>query len=81
VQVVLTLSFDQGAVATEARVAEDAGYDGIATGEHLFFHVPHANSFVALAAAGGNQSHPVAQLTHHPSAVSRRHGRETGHHS
>jgi alkanesulfonate monooxygenase SsuD/methylene tetrahydromethanopterin reductase-like flavin-dependent oxidoreductase (luciferase family) len=56
VQVVLTLSFDQGAVATEACVAEDAGYDGIATGEHLFFHVPHANSFVALAAAAGATS-------------------------
>lgn len=55
-QVVLTLSFDQGAVATEARVAEDARYDGIATGEHLFFHVPHANSFVALAAAAGATS-------------------------
>lgn len=50
---VLTLSFDQGAVAAEARAAEEAGYDGVAIGEHLFFHGPHPNSFVALAAAAG----------------------------
>jgi alkanesulfonate monooxygenase SsuD/methylene tetrahydromethanopterin reductase-like flavin-dependent oxidoreductase (luciferase family) len=56
VQVVLTLSFDQQAVAAEARTAEDAGYDGVATGEHLFFHGPHANAFVALAAAAGATS-------------------------
>jgi probable F420-dependent oxidoreductase len=53
VQVFLTLSFDQRAVATEARAAEEAGYDGIAAGEHLFFHGPHPNGFVALAAAAG----------------------------
>ena len=52
-QVFLTLSFDQQAVATEARAAEDAGYDGLAAGEHLFFHGPHPNGFVALAAAAG----------------------------
>ena len=40
---VLTLSADQGAVAAESRAAEDAGYDGVATGEHLFFHGPVAN--------------------------------------
>jgi probable F420-dependent oxidoreductase len=56
VQVVLTLSFDQQAIAAEARTAEDAGYDGVATGEHLFFHGPHANGFVALAAAAGATS-------------------------
>jgi probable F420-dependent oxidoreductase len=53
VRVVLTLSFDQTAVATEARQAEEAGYDGVATGEHLFFHGPHPNGFVSLAAAAG----------------------------
>ena len=52
-QVFLTLSFDQRAVAAEARAAEQAGYDGLATGEHLFFHGPHPNGFVALAAAAG----------------------------
>jgi probable F420-dependent oxidoreductase len=56
VQVILSLSFDQQAVAAEARAAEDAGYDGVATGEHLFFHGPHANGFVALAAAAGATS-------------------------
>jgi probable F420-dependent oxidoreductase len=53
VQVYLTLSFDQRAIADEARTAEEAGYDGVATGEHLFFHGPHPNGFVALAAAAG----------------------------
>lgn len=52
-QVVLTLSADQTSVAAEARAAENAGYAGIATGEHLFFHSPHPNAFVALAAAAG----------------------------
>jgi probable F420-dependent oxidoreductase len=55
-QVVLTLSSDQTAVAAEARAAEEAGYAGIATGEHLFFHSPHPNAFVALAAAAGATS-------------------------
>ena len=50
---ILTLSFDQQAVAAEARAAEEAGYDGVAAGEHLFFHGPHPNGFVALAAAAG----------------------------
>jgi len=53
VRVVLTLSFDQSAVAAEARHAEDAGYDGVSVGEHLFFHGPHPNGFIALAAAAG----------------------------
>jgi probable F420-dependent oxidoreductase len=55
-QVFLTLSFDQRSVPAEARAAEDAGYDGVATGEHLFFHGPHPNGFVALAAAAGATS-------------------------
>jgi probable F420-dependent oxidoreductase len=53
VRVALTLSFDQRAVAAEARQAEGLGYDGVAVGEHLFFHGPHPNGFVALAAAAG----------------------------
>ena len=52
-RVVLTLSGDQGAVAAQARAAEDAGYHGVSTGEHLFFHGPVANGFVSLAAAAG----------------------------
>ncbi|MFW3168650.1 LLM class flavin-dependent oxidoreductase [Geodermatophilus sp. CPCC 206100] len=55
-RVVLSLSSDQTAVAAEARSAEDAGYDGVATGEHLFFHSTHPNGFVALAAAAGATS-------------------------
>jgi probable F420-dependent oxidoreductase len=34
-----------------ARRAEDAGFDFVAAGEHLFFHGPVHNAFVALAAA------------------------------
>jgi probable F420-dependent oxidoreductase len=52
-RVVLTLGPDQQAVAAEARAAEDAGYDGVAAGEHLFFHSAHPNGFIALAAAAG----------------------------
>ncbi|SDD46987.1 probable F420-dependent oxidoreductase, Rv2161c family [Geodermatophilus telluris] len=55
-RVVLTLGADQQTVAAQARAAEEAGYDGIATGEHLFFHSPHPNAFVALAAAAGATS-------------------------
>jgi probable F420-dependent oxidoreductase len=39
-----------------AATAEDTGYDGVAAGEHLFFHGPHPNGFVALAAAAGATS-------------------------
>lgn len=52
-RVMRTLGPDQGAVAAEARSAENAGYDGVATGEHLFFHGPVTNGFVTLAAAAG----------------------------
>jgi probable F420-dependent oxidoreductase len=55
-RVVLTLDYTQGVVGPEARAAEDAGYDGLATGEHLFFHGPHPNAFVTLAAAAGATS-------------------------
>ena len=55
-RVVLTLSSDQTATAAEARAAEDAGFDGVGTGEHLFFHGPVTNGFVALAAAAGATS-------------------------
>ena len=55
-RVVVTLGPDQGAVAAEARAAEDAGFDGVATGEHLFFHGPVTNGFVTLAAAAGATS-------------------------
>jgi alkanesulfonate monooxygenase SsuD/methylene tetrahydromethanopterin reductase-like flavin-dependent oxidoreductase (luciferase family) len=40
-------------ITAHARRAEEAGFDAVACGEHLFFHVPTANAFVALAAAAG----------------------------
>ncbi|HEY2206068.1 MAG TPA: LLM class flavin-dependent oxidoreductase [Pseudonocardia sp.] len=49
----ITLGRAQAEMADEARWAEDAGFDTVATGEHLFFHGPTANGFVALAAAAG----------------------------
>ncbi|MFD7011952.1 LLM class flavin-dependent oxidoreductase [Rhodococcus jostii] len=36
-----------------ARRAENLGFDLLACGEHVFFHVPAPNAFVALAAAAG----------------------------
>lgn len=55
-RVFLTLGFDARTAAAEARAAEAAGYDGVATGEHLFFHGPQTNGFVSLAAAAGATS-------------------------
>lgn len=36
-----------------ARRAEELGYDLVACGEHVFFHAPAPNAFVALAAVAG----------------------------
>ena len=55
-RIVLTLGSEPGSVAAQARAAEDSGYDGVATGEHLFFHGPVTNGFVTLAAAAGATS-------------------------
>jgi probable F420-dependent oxidoreductase len=49
----VTLGYDQAAVARDARWAEEAGFDQVAAGEHLFFHGPVTNAFVTLAAAAG----------------------------
>lgn len=49
----LGLGPEQSSVAADARAAEDAGYDGISWGEHLFFHGPTPNAFVTMAAAAG----------------------------
>jgi len=38
-------------VTTYARRAEDAGFDALACGEHLFYHGATCNAFVVLAAA------------------------------
>ncbi len=40
-------------VAGLAREAETSGFDFLACGEHVFFHGPALNAFVALAAAAG----------------------------
>jgi alkanesulfonate monooxygenase SsuD/methylene tetrahydromethanopterin reductase-like flavin-dependent oxidoreductase (luciferase family) len=44
-------SGEPGGVAGEARWAEQAGFDLITAGEHLFFHGPTSNAFITLAAA------------------------------
>jgi probable F420-dependent oxidoreductase len=49
----ITLGPDQPNLASQARWAESAGFDQVAIGEHLFFHGPTTNGFVALAAAAG----------------------------
>jgi probable F420-dependent oxidoreductase len=56
VRVFWLLSGEQRSAASEAQSAESAGYDGVATGEHLFFHGPVPNAFVSLAAAAGATS-------------------------
>lgn len=47
---------DLARVVPLARRAEELGYDLVACGEHVFFHVPTTNAFVALAAAAGATS-------------------------
>jgi probable F420-dependent oxidoreductase len=57
-----------------ARRAEELGYDLLACGEHVFFHVPSTNAFVALAADAGVTSRirllsAVTLLPTYPAAV------------
>lgn len=49
----ITLSHDQTRTAAEAAEIESAGFDVVATGEHLFFHGPVSNGLIQLAAAAG----------------------------
>ena len=44
---------DPAEVTGLAREAEQSGFDFLACGEHVFFHSPAPNAFVALAAAAG----------------------------
>ena len=37
----------------QAREAETLGFDGVASGEHVFFHGPVGNCFIALTGRGG----------------------------
>lgn len=45
-----------GTVVADARAAEQAGYDFIGCGDHLFFHGPTPSTFIHLAAAAGATS-------------------------
>lgn len=49
----VTLGRSQAETAAEATAAEDAGFDLLAVGEHLFFHGPVPNGLISLAAAAG----------------------------
>jgi probable F420-dependent oxidoreductase len=65
---------DVDGVADEAAAAEAAGFDFFAVGEHVFFHQPIANAFVALAAAAGSTTtirllSSVALLPLYPAAL------------
>jgi probable F420-dependent oxidoreductase len=53
VRIGITVGRDERSVAAQARWAEDAGFDQVACGEHLFFHGPTSNAFITLAAAAG----------------------------
>jgi probable F420-dependent oxidoreductase len=53
VRVALFVGPDPGRAVDEARQAESLGFDGVACGEHLFFHGPVGNAFITLAAAAG----------------------------
>jgi probable F420-dependent oxidoreductase len=55
-RVYVTLGPDQRSAAADAVAAEGAGFDGVSTGEHLFFHGAMHNAFVSLAAAAGATS-------------------------
>jgi probable F420-dependent oxidoreductase len=44
-------SGDPAGVPAQARTAEQLGFDFLACGEHVFFHGPVSNAFVALSAA------------------------------
>ena len=44
-------------VATDARRAEDLGYQFVVTGEHVFFYGPIGNGLISLAAAAGATQH------------------------
>jgi probable F420-dependent oxidoreductase len=52
-RVALFIGPDPARTVEQARRAEALGFDGVASGEHVFFHGPVGNSFVTLAAAAG----------------------------
>lgn len=50
---IVIMAVPQPQVPATARWAEEAGFDYVASGEHLFFNVPTPNAFITLAAAAG----------------------------
>jgi probable F420-dependent oxidoreductase len=56
VGLMLAPEMDAAEVVGRARDAEVSGFDFLACGEHVFFHRPTPNAFVALAAAAGATS-------------------------
>ena len=50
---IVIMAVPQPQVPATARWAEEAGFDYLASGEHLFFNVPTPNAFITLAAAAG----------------------------
>ena len=53
VGLMLAPEMDLADVVSRAEAAEAQGFDFLACGEHVFFHRPVPNAFVALAAAAG----------------------------
>lgn len=47
------VSVDPASAVHDARMAEDLGFDLLASGDHLFFRRPVPSSFIQLAAAAG----------------------------
>jgi alkanesulfonate monooxygenase SsuD/methylene tetrahydromethanopterin reductase-like flavin-dependent oxidoreductase (luciferase family) len=73
-------------VAGTARVAEELGFDLVAVGEHVAFHIPTSNAFVALAVAAGATSSirllsSVTLLPLYPAALAAKLTAELAHHS
>ena len=73
-------------VAGTARRAEELGFDLVAIGEHVAFHIPTSNSFVALAVAAGATTKirllsSVALLPLYPAALVGKLVAELAHHS
>jgi alkanesulfonate monooxygenase SsuD/methylene tetrahydromethanopterin reductase-like flavin-dependent oxidoreductase (luciferase family) len=55
VRVGISLARDERHHAGDACRGENLGFDVVSVGEHLFFHGPTPNAFIALAAAGATE--------------------------
>jgi len=65
VRVALFVGPEPAHTVDKARQAEELGFDGVASGEHVFFHGAVGNSFITLAAAAGatNRVRLISSLT------------------